>query len=227
MVDLKELAAKLAPLSHNADAIEVVRGACKSLRDTNERITLWNAKNAIVREPIWPEHLKELGFNQPADEFILLQGDIVRTDSAYFMGERITGYPKYAVLNSSCDLVPNRSSHSLLLRIANIKRGDPDANSRLGQLVKFSRNDSMYIPPLPDDPDDVAGNELQFDGICQIRSDDLLLASRVASLSLVGWRIFASFSRTVVARANPREAEMRTAVERQPEQQSFDLNLAT
>lgn len=41
----------------------------------------------------------------------------------------------------------------------------------------------------------------------------LRLAHRVASLSVVGWRIFASFTRTALARANPREVELRMAAE--------------
>ena len=71
----------------------------------------------------------------------------------------------------------------------------------------------MYLPVLPDDDDDVIGNVIPFDGICQIRSAELLLANRLVSLSLVGWRIFASVARTAIARANPREAELRQAVE--------------
>ena len=212
MVDLQDLEAQLAPLSHSAEAIELIRTACKLLANTRERITLWNARDSIIREPIQPEYVKELGFNHPEDVFILLQGDIVRTDSAYFLGERITGHAKYAVLNSSCDLVPNRSSSSLLLRIAHIRRGDAQASEKIGQLVKFSRSDSMYIPPLPDDREDVIGNEVHFDGVCQIRHEHLLLANRVASLSLIGWRIFGAFSRNVIARANPREVAIRIAV---------------
>jgi len=71
----------------------------------------------------------------------------------------------------------------------------------------------MYLRVLPDDDHDVIGNVIRFDGICQIRSAELLLSHRLVSLSLVGWRIFWSFARTVIAGANPREAELRQAVE--------------
>jgi len=71
----------------------------------------------------------------------------------------------------------------------------------------------MYLPALADDAEDVIGNAISFEGICQIRSSDLFLGNRVASLSVVGWRIFASVTRTVMARANPREVELRMAVE--------------
>jgi len=34
---------------------------------------------------------------------------------------------------------------------------------------------------------------IEFDGLCQIRSPHLILANRIASLSVASWRIFASF----------------------------------
>jgi hypothetical protein len=43
---------------------------------------------------------------------------------------------------------------------------------------------------------------MHFDEICQIRNEDLYLADRVASLTLVGWRIFSSFSRVAISRAS-------------------------
>ena len=213
MVDLEKLQRDLEPLSHSTAGIDLVRGCCRSLNGTEARMAVWNKTNAIVRSPIQPDDVQRLGFDKPEDLFILLQGDIVRTESAYFMGEQILGRVKYAVLNSSCDLVPGRSCYSLLLRIAEIRRSDPKAKAKLGELVKFSRNDAMYIPKFRDDAADVVGNEIQFDGVCQIANNDLLLANRVASLSLIGWRIFASFVRLVLARANPREAEIRAAAQ--------------
>jgi hypothetical protein len=127
------------------------------------------------------------------------------------MGTRITGRAKYAVLNSSCDLISGRRLYSILLRILEI-----NDKQKMGELLKFRRRDCMYMPRLPDDPSNLLGNAINFDGISQIETSHLLLANRVASLSLVGWRIFASFSRVVIARANLREVEMRTAIEKAP-----------
>jgi len=94
---------------------------------------------------------------------------------------------------------------------------------KLNLLLQFKRTDSMYLPPLTVDGEDVICNAIQFDGICQIRSSELLLANRVASLSLVGWRIFSFFSRMVIGRSNPRESVIRSAIENQPVQQSLGL----
>ncbi len=210
---LAELERKLRELSHSDQAIQEVQRFSGSLAGTKERLATWNAARAIVRRPIESGQTAALGFNAADDAFTLLQGDVVRTESAYFLGERVTGRPKYAVLNSTCDLVPGRSTYSALLRILELRNDEERAKEKLGTLLKFTRRDSMYLPVLPDDDDDVIGNVIPFDGICQIRSAELLLANRLVSLSLVGWRIFASVARTAIARANPREAELRQAVE--------------
>jgi len=166
-----------------------------------------------VRSPISSETTKLLGFTEPDDDFTLLQGDIVSTESAYFLGERVVNSPKYVLLSCSCDLVPGRRDYAALLRIKEIREGEPDVGAKLNLLLKFMRTDSMYLPVLPSDRPDLLCNAIRFDGICQVRTRDLALANRIASLTLVGWRIFASFSRMVVARANPRECEMRAALE--------------
>jgi hypothetical protein len=212
---LAELERNLSSLSHSEEAIRAVQEFCKSLAGTQARMDLWNSNKAIVQPPIEPHHVNALGFDTEDDQFVLLQGDLVRTESAYLLGERIIGRPKYAVLNSSCDLVPGRAKCCSLLRIIEIQRSEPTAKEKLSQLLKFTRRDSMYLPPLPDDHQGVIGNVIQFEGICQIQTDNLLLANRIASLSLVGWRIFASFARIVVARANPREVEIRIAIQQQ------------
>ncbi|MGC2162251.1 MAG: hypothetical protein WA634_10105 [Silvibacterium sp.] len=210
---LEELERQLRSISHSEEAIQTVQAFSNGLAGTKGRLEVWNAANAIIRRPIEYGETAALGFDTPDDQFTVLQGDIVQTESAYFYGERIAGMPKFAVLNSSCDLVPGRTAHASLLRILPIRRNEERAREKLGTLLKFSRRDSMYLPVLLDDTEEVVGNAISFDGICQIRSSDLLLAHRAASLSVVGWRIFASFTRTVVARANPREVELRMAVE--------------
>ena len=210
---LVELERRLRSLSHSEEAIQELQTFASLLSGTQERLAIWTAHNAILRRPIENEEIEALGFNTPEDAFTMLQGDVIRTESAYFLGERVTGWPKYAILNSSCDLVPGRSSYAALLRILELRKDEEKAKEKLGTLLKFTRRDSMYIPVLPDDGPDVIGNVIQFDGICQIRSSELLLSHRLASLSLVGWRIFASFARTVIARANSREVLIRSTVE--------------
>jgi hypothetical protein len=189
-LSLGELEQQLRSLSHSDEAIQAVQAFSNGLAGTKARLEVWNAANAIVRKPIEYGEAAALGFNTPDDKFTVLQGDIVQTEATYFYGERIAGMPKFAVLNSSCDLVPGRTVHASLLRILPIRRDEERAKEKLGTLLKFSRRDSMYLPVLPDDPLEVAGKVISFEGICQIRSADLFLAYRVACLCVVGWRIF-------------------------------------
>jgi hypothetical protein len=214
---LKELGERLVELSQTEAQTEAIKTFSEGLAKTAHRIAVFNAPGALVRRPIRPEETQALSFDGPDDNFVLLQGDVVSTESAFYLGERLTGRPKYVVLNSSCDLVPDRRECSALLRVKEIRRSERDVGSKLNLLLRFKRTHSMYLPPLTVDSDDVVCNGVEFDGICQIRSSDLLLANRIASLSLVGWRIFASFAQMVIARSNPREGNMRSAIENQPE----------
>src|ERR1035438_10441216 len=145
---LEELEQKLSTLSHSEAAMHEIQSFCGAKKSA-QLASIWNANGALVRAPIESEvAASSFGFNEPDDSFVLLQGDIISCESAYFVGERITGKPKYAVMNSSCDLVPNRASTSALLRISEIKRDEGKAKEKLATLLKFSRRDSMYIPPL-------------------------------------------------------------------------------
>lgn len=210
---LGELEERLSSLSHSDAALTAIKQFAAGMKDSRERIAVLNASGAIVRSPILSEETKALGFNDPDDDFTFLQGDVISTESAYFLGERVTGAPKYVVLSSSCDLMPGRRQCAALLRIKEIREGEPDVSAKMNVLLRFMRTDSMYLPALPLDDPDVICNAIKFDGLCQIRSADLALSNRIASLTLVGWRIFASFSRMVIARANPREPQMRRALE--------------
>ena len=128
---LAELETRLSTLSHTEAALAEVQRFCSTFKNTKERLALWNATNAIVRAPIKPEETASQGFNKEEDNFVLLQGDIVTTESAFSFGLRITGQPKFAVLNSSCDLVPNRRSSACLLPIWEIRRTEEGAGEKL------------------------------------------------------------------------------------------------
>lgn len=149
-------------ISHSEEAIRAVQAFSDSLSGTKARLDIWNATNAIVRKPIEYKETSALGFDSADDQFSILQGDIVRTEAAYFYGERIAGVAKFAVLNSSCDLVPGRTAHASLLRILPIRKDAERAKEKLGTLLKFSRRDSMYLPALHDDDENIAGNAISL-----------------------------------------------------------------
>ncbi len=207
--NLGDLESKLKDLSHDDSALEIIREFPRNLGKTKAKQKVFNAKDALIRHPIFYQDLLDRNLiKEEEDPFILLQGDIISTDSAYFMGERLIDM-KFAIASSTCDLVPKRRNYAALLRLKPITQESPNVKQVLGELLSFKSTKRMYLPPLPNDADDVIANALLFDGIVQIKLEDLLMATRIASLSLVGWRIFGSIVRNIMVRAGDSEVVMR------------------
>ncbi|ELS05116.1 hypothetical protein Xen7305DRAFT_00048560 [Xenococcus sp. PCC 7305] len=211
--NLKDLETRLQDLSHNTDTIEIIKSFAKKLGKTGKKQATFNAKGALVRQPIEYQKMLTQGLiSEEEDSFELLQGDIVSSDCAYFMGERITN-TKFVIATSTCDLVPNRRQYAALFRIEQITQDYPNIKSILGNLLSFKSTKNMYLPPLPGDSSDVIANAIVFDGVIQIKLEDLLRATRHASLSLVGWRIFGCLVRNIMVRAGENEVNMRTSLQ--------------
>jgi hypothetical protein len=205
---IKELEFRLRTLSHDNQALKLIRDFSGSLKKTKHRQILFSPKGVLFRDPILYQDILAQNLISPEDDqFSLLQGDIVQTDNAYLGGEQIIG-SKFAVVTSTCDLVLDRREYSALFLIQPICMQDPKAKDALAELLRFSSTQRMYLPPLPEDPPDVIANSVQFDGIVQARLNDLFLATRCASLSLVGWRIFGSLVRNILVRTSENEVKM-------------------
>lgn len=208
--NLPELERYLQNYSHDDQAIKTIQQFSKNLKKTEARQDVFN--QALIREPIYYQDVVKKGLADPEkDSFTLLQGDIVSTNAAYFLGDRLEN-TKFAIATSTCDLVKNRRQYAALLRVQSISSKDPKAKEVLSQLLQFKSTQRMYLPPFADDSSDVVGNALLFDGIVQIKLDDLLLAQRHASLSLIGWRIFGSMVRSILVRAGEDEVKMRSSI---------------
>ncbi|MCT7964615.1 hypothetical protein NG791_28455 [Laspinema sp. D1] len=208
---LAELEKQLKSLSHDSQALEIIQEFANKLGKTKNRQLVFGEEGALVCQPIEYQDVLARGLiAETENPFILLQGDIISTDAAYFLGERITG-SKFAIATSTCDLVPGRRQYALLLRLEPILASAADAKQLLSQMLKFESTQRMYLPPLPGDAGDAIANAVIFDGAIQIRLDDLLVSTRHASLSLVGWRIFGSLVRSILVRTGPSEVAMREA----------------
>ncbi|GAB4299660.1 MAG: hypothetical protein Fur0025_38830 [Oscillatoriaceae cyanobacterium] len=207
---LAELEKQLKNLSHDSQALEIIQEFANKLGKTERRQRVFGKEGALVCHPIEYQNVLARGLIDEKDPFTLLQGDIISTDAAYFLGERIAGI-KFAIATSTCDLVPGRRKYALLLRLQPIRAKDENAKQLLSEMLKFTSTQRMYLPPLPGDPEDAIANAVIFDGVCQIRLDDLLVSTRHASLSLVGWRIFGSLVRSILVRTGPSEVAMREA----------------
>ncbi|KYC40566.1 hypothetical protein WA1_25960 [Scytonema hofmannii PCC 7110] len=210
---LAELERKLRELSHDQTAIQIIQSFAIDLGNTKQRQIIFGSDGALLRDPIFYQDALEKGLLDEKEEpFNLLQGDIISTDAAYFFGERLEGM-KFAIANSTCDLVPHRRQNAILFRIEAITQARyPDAKSIISQLLKFKSTQRMYLPRLNSDSEDVLANCIIFDGVVQISLDDLQMAAREASLSLIGWRIFGSLLRTIMVRAGESEVKLRTAL---------------
>ena len=215
MPSLSDLEMRLRGLSHNSDALQIIQEFAAAFKKTKQRQEVFNTSGALVRLPISYSESLERGLVAAEDAFALLQGDIVSTEAAYFMGERLVER-RFLVANSTCDLVPSRRSYAVLLPLQRITPGETAAEQEvvkqlLAELLLFKTTRRMYLPPLPHDPKDVLANAVEFDGFAQIRLDDLLLAERIASLSLTGWRLFASHLRGILTRTSESEVQLRTS----------------
>lgn len=213
---LSDLEVELRPLSHGMDALNVIQKFSKGLGKLKDRVEVFNSYGALVTRPIdYPEAVSHGAIPETEDRFWLLQGDIITTNAAFSFGERVTAPQKYVVVNSTCDLVPGRKRKNVLLfEIQAVKKPQTgeDVNafqSRMDALLQFKNRNYMYLPPMADDPDDVAFNVISFDDPAMVKLDAVILADRVASMSLVGWRLFASLLRVNMAREAEAEAVMR------------------
>jgi hypothetical protein len=206
-----DLESQLSTISHTDVAAKAIETAVTSrFKKTSQRQIAFATPGVITVEPVGYDGVVAAGKIPPSeDRFFVLQGDIVETEAAYFMGDRVTGRPLFTVLNSTCDLVPGRRDYASLLRVIPVS-GTPDQlKSTLHQLLSFRSRRDLYLPGFPGENPTSLGYAVRFDGVAQIRMGDLLLARRVCSLTLVGWRIFGSFARVLISRAGESEVQLR------------------
>ncbi len=210
--NLAELELALKDLSHDDRAVQLIRSFAENLGKTKYRQQVFNTAGAMVRSPLeYDAALAQGVINDNEDRFQLLQGDIIVTESGYLLGERLNSM-KFIVASATCDLVPERRQYAALLRIQSITTDDPQAANLLGQLLKFQSMQRLYLPPLPQDSPNTLANAILFDGIVQVELDKLLLATRLGSMSLVGWRIFGAMIRSLLARTGEGEIHLRNNI---------------
>lgn len=221
---LDQLETALRPYSHGVEALSIISDFVKQLGNTRARAELLNSEGALITRPIDCDEAKSLGLFPPeADFFWLLAGDIISTERAFSLDSRVASEdpgvlkPRFIVGRATCDLIPDRGkSKATLYEVHPIwrpttKEEETQLRGRLGSLLSFKLRQFMYLPPLPGDPPDVIANVIDFDDTATIRLEDLLLAERLASLSLPGSRIFSALLRINAAREGEYEAELRLA----------------
>ncbi len=208
---LRILEADLAPLTHNSAILERVRHFAVGLGiKTGQRQAALNLWGVLLQNPITLEAALEHGYSSDADAFNVLQGDLISTQSAFFMGERLTGDRRFIILSPTCDLVSQRRAFASLLEVKAITADTLNAGALLNSLTSFKRSDAMYLPPLEADLErGILGFAVSFDGVCNIGNTEIQTATRLASSSLVGWRVFCAMLQSVLTRAGADEIALR------------------
>ncbi|GAB4458617.1 MAG: hypothetical protein OHK0029_20100 [Armatimonadaceae bacterium] len=207
--EINDLQERLRQAAHSQEALDEIQRFAAGLGKTRQRQEFFNTEGVLLVPPIYHQEAMERRLvSEEEDAFTLLQGDVIFTRSAYFMGERLTE-TYYLVASATCDLVPQRRQYAALFPLHRITPDDPNAKSLLGELLAFKSTRRMYLPPLPEDPENVLANAIEFDGIAQARLEDILLANRVASLGAIGWHILAAHLRSLFSRTGDSEVWLR------------------
>lgn len=220
--DLEALEQELKEYSHGDTAITILKSALKGL-DLPTRQNLIDAH--FVCDPI-AHDAAVARMGKPVQKFHVLQGDVIRTESAFMAGRRQNNFPSFIITTSTCDLVVGRAaSHgapaivSLLFveprRLSSYPTHEKYANE-LTNLLSFRTKKYFYLPALADDPEDVLFNIVHLGAIAQLENVHLPAVERRASLTVLGWRAMGGLVRSLQIREAEEEAELRIAMARSP-----------
>ena len=206
--ELSQFEHELAPLSHGTQALQLLRDFLKGLGKVTDRQRF--LADHVFCPPISYEDIRG---SLDVEPFHLLQGDVIRTDTAYVLGSRRVGIPSYVVATSTCDLVAGRRESAVLLPIEPRRASDyplqHKLESDLSNLIVFRSTRYVYLAALPDDEPEVLFNVARLDPLAQCPNEALAFAERRASMTLIGWRVFGAVLRTIQVREAEGEAQMR------------------
>ncbi|MBZ9750741.1 hypothetical protein K7W42_07690 [Deinococcus sp. HMF7604] len=220
---LEDLLRDLHPLAHSREAVEKLQAFASAHRKTASVQEVMIAEGALIKPPIMHDHCCATGVCKLEEPFVVLQGDIVHTEAAYFMGVRFDGSGAlYAVGTSTCDLVPGRREYAVIYPITPVRKPTTEEERKqishmLNSVLKFTSSMYMFLPRFDDqDPALVLGNLVDLTRPHQIESNALLLAHRRYSLTEVGWRIFSTLVRHITSREAEDEVSIRNLPEAEP-----------
>lgn len=204
---------QLGDLPHSSEAIDVLRDFAKHLGKTKKLLSLFSREGVVLTEPIDFEAALADGRCESDDHFEFLQGDIVSTDSAYYIGQRVINNPIFILANSTCDLVKDRRDGLILYRVTPVivktEAHQKQATEDLSSMLKFNSTRHLYIPRFEWQSEEVHHNIVDFTKPHTIHSRDLRNAHRIYSLTTLYWRIFSSILRFISSRTNPSEKKLR------------------
>ncbi|GGL77370.1 hypothetical protein GCM10010840_14150 [Deinococcus aerolatus] len=215
---IAKLSDELREESHSTKAIDILKSFAEQQKNTAGVDKILGQFENILQPPVEFEVMLANRLCLESDEFDFLQGDIIRTESAYYIGERVVNSPTFIIGTSACDLVKDRRECITLFRVEPIlaPRND-DEEKIIKQLLsnnfKFKSTTSMILPKFPYQDEDVIYNIIELSRPHSITSQNLRLAHRVYSLTSLGWRIFGAVYRFITSRQDPRDEIFRNNLE--------------
>lgn len=211
----QELAAilceKLKDHSHPTRGIEILKDFAEEQVTSKNISAVIGVFENIFSYPIEFQQALARGIVTDKDDFKFLQGDIISSNAAYYLGFRVDNSPLFAVATSTCDLSEGRRDCILLYPIKEIRAPfSPEDKQLVNNGIKFKSTQYIIIPKLPHQNEAVKYNLIDISKPHTIASNDLFNSHRMYSMTLLGWRLFGSVISFITNRAANGESALRT-----------------
>lgn len=177
---------------HNSDCWNETKAWFNQFGNNVSERTKFLKANMYAPKPITPAD----GDGKVSD-FSVLQGDIIKTKAAITSAPLFDyaplEYSYYLVVPSSCSVQPNRYKQVLLARLSPIENIEQEMKTVFVHSVKYESVKTFYLPPIDGEALGEFGFVAIFEEISHIENGLLQSAQRVASLSMIGWRLLNAF----------------------------------
>ncbi len=217
----EELAAnlceKLEDHSHPTKGIEILKNFAKEQGTSKNISAVIGVFENIFSYPIEFEQALARGIVTEKDEFKYLQGDIISSNAAYYLGSRVDNSPLFAIATPTCDLSEGRRECIILYSVKEIQTPFSDEDKQLlNSGLKFKSTQFIIVPRLPHQKDSVGYNLIDISRPHTIASKDLFNSHRMYSMTLLGWRLLGSVISFITNRAANGESALRNQINEEP-----------
>ncbi|WP_291432250.1 hypothetical protein, partial [Deinococcus sp.] len=131
----KELAAILCDdlknHSHPTKGIETLKKFAEEQATSKKIAEVTGVFENIFSYPIEFQQLLSRGIVAEIDKFSFLQGDIISSNSAYYLGIRVDNSPVFAIGTSTCDLSEGRRDCVIIYSVKEIRSPFSDNDKQL------------------------------------------------------------------------------------------------
>ncbi|GAA0510165.1 hypothetical protein [Deinococcus depolymerans] len=213
----KELAAILCDdlknHSHPTKGIETLKKFAEEQATSKKISEVTGVFGNIFSYPIEFQQLLSRGIVTERDKFSFLQGDIISSNSAYYIGVRVDNSPVFAIGTSTCDLSEGRRDCVILYPVKEIRSPFSDNDKQLvNNGLKFKSTQIIIVPRFPHQNELVKYNLIDLSRPHTISSKDLFNSHRMYSMTLLGWRLFSSVMSFITNRAAAGEIAIRNQI---------------